>query len=198
MVDTGCTGRPGQLPAGPSVHRGASDSGSVETLAAPSHSHPPWHGAARHGGCSSVGRAPGCGPGGGGFEPHHSPERAGPVRVRHGSAASRWCSGSTALIVLPWQLTWSTPREALRSPWSGAGLRWCEKLHGKEDSVQAERLQNGAQSEVVSVNRYRGVTGAHLPSHNSHRQGRHMTARAEAMGSIPSLVGPRLYADVAQ
>src|SRR6202035_1641978 len=26
-----------------------------------------------HGGCSSAGRAPGCGPGGRGFKPHHSP-----------------------------------------------------------------------------------------------------------------------------
>ena len=28
-----------------------------------------------HGGCSSAGRAPGCGPGGRGFEPHHSPHQ---------------------------------------------------------------------------------------------------------------------------
>ena len=33
----------------------------------------------RHGGCSSVGRAPGCGPGGRGFKSLHSPHLSAPV-----------------------------------------------------------------------------------------------------------------------
>ena len=39
-----------------------------------------------HGECSSVGRAPGCGSGGRGFDPHHSPQ---PTRKATAGAASR-------------------------------------------------------------------------------------------------------------
>ena len=41
---------------------------------------PPRHSRGSRGGCSSVGRAPGCGPGGRGFKSRHSPH-ARPVRV---------------------------------------------------------------------------------------------------------------------
>ncbi len=44
-----------------------------------------------HGGCSSAGRAPGCGPGGRGFKPHHSPQVCAVQEVSPARAGPPFC-----------------------------------------------------------------------------------------------------------
>src|SRR6185503_11376701 len=64
----------------------------VTMIAQPSHSD-------GNGGCSSAGRAPGCGPGGRGFESRHSPEGEGDLCLRRAQtwSPSAFCAAALRL-----------------------------------------------------------------------------------------------------
>lgn len=111
-----------------------------------------WVHASLHGGCSSIGRAPGCGPGGSEIETRQSPQRGthvdGPVSHKDGGAGSTPVAATVITRPLVWiRLRVSTPAVPGSSPGGGtrvwrngrrAGLRG-QCSQGREGSTPSTR-----------------------------------------------------------
>ena len=122
-----------------------------------------WKARRVNGGRSSVGRAPGCGPGGRGFEPHRSPQP--PIDADTRSSRDRQSNGPLAQLVEQWTLNplvlGSNPRrptkqdKGLRETVTPFSLPWRTGGAPAGNNWQQKRLALGNGSAPTSP-RWRG------------------------------------------